>query len=177
MENQIESKKENKIIKIIYKIISIMLVLAWMSLVFNFSSEVADVSSNTSGQLIRKILLLFSREWQINDLNNAVEVLQPLARKLAHFCLYALGGFLIYNVKLSKRTKTNMLISVMIACLYSISDEFHQLFVPGRSAELRDVFIDTAGSILGCTVFIIINKIFDKFRHNTTNTDKELKNK
>ena len=33
--------------------------------------------------------------------------------------------------------------------LYSISDEIHQIFVPGRSCELLDVFIDTCGSLIG----------------------------
>ena len=32
---------------------------------------------------------------------------------------------------------------------FAVSDEFHQLFVPGRSGNIKDVFIDTAGSVSG----------------------------
>ena len=36
-----------------------------------------------------------------------------------------------------------------LAVLYASTDEFHQLFVPGRTATLRDVLIDAAGAALG----------------------------
>lgn len=37
----------------------------------------------------------------------------------------------------------------MISILYATSDEFHQLFVPGRSGQITDVCIDSAGAFLG----------------------------
>ena len=43
-----------------------------------------------------------------------------------------------------------------LSFLYAVSDEFHQSFVPGRSASIRDVLIDTIG-IIG---FYIAAKIF-----------------
>ncbi|UYJ41604.1 MAG: VanZ family protein [Lachnospiraceae bacterium] len=36
--------------------------------------------------------------------------------------------------------------SWMIAVLYACTDEYHQLFVPGRSGQLRDVMIDAVGA-------------------------------
>ena len=42
--------------------------------------------------------------------------------------------------------------------LYAISDEIHQYFVPGRSAEIRDVLIDVLGANIG---ILLINKIFE----------------
>ena len=45
-----------------------------------------------------------------------------------------------------------MLISWLCGTLYAMTDEFHQLFVPGRSGEIRDVCLDSAGVLVG--VFI-----------------------
>jgi VanZ family protein len=49
-----------------------------------------------------------------------------------------------------KRMAMNPPTVVLLICLLtSIFDEFHQLYVPGRSAEIRDVLIDLAGSAVG----------------------------
>ena len=37
--------------------------------------------------------------------------------------------------------------------LYAASDEFHQIFVPTRTAQVSDVFIDTAGGAAVCSRF------------------------
>lgn len=39
--------------------------------------------------------------------------------------------------------------ATLIAVAYATTDELHQLFVPGRSADLRDLIADTLGVILG----------------------------
>jgi VanZ family protein len=38
---------------------------------------------------------------------------------------------------------------VLIATAYAVTDEIHQGFVSGRSAQVRDVLIDTAGALVG----------------------------
>lgn len=39
--------------------------------------------------------------------------------------------------------------AMAIAVAYGVSDEFHQAFVPGRSAEVRDLVADAAGALIG----------------------------
>lgn len=55
---------------------------------------------------------------------------------------------------------------VLAACitgtLYACTDEFHQLFVEGRSGELRDVCIDSAGVILGIAIAAVVRSIKSK---------------
>ncbi|MGL4522954.1 MAG: VanZ family protein, partial [Bacilli bacterium] len=42
--------------------------------------------------------------------------------------------------------------------LYAMSDEFHQYFISGRSAEWRDVVIDGSGAVIALTIIAIVNK-------------------
>ena len=47
--------------------------------------------------------------------------------------------------------------------IYAISDEIHQLFVPGRAGQVRDVLIDSAGSFLGIILVMAFVKLLIKF--------------
>ena len=49
-------------------------------------------------------------------------------------------------------------LAIIICILYATSDELHQLFVMGRSCELRDVFIDSLGSVSGIIIYNLIEK-------------------
>jgi VanZ family protein len=44
-----------------------------------------------------------------------------------------------------------------IAMLYGLSDEWHQLHVPGRDGSLADVLADGAGAVLGATLLAAIS--------------------
>ena len=65
---------------------------------------------------------------------------------------------LMSTYKLKQTNK--FIISIGIGFLYACSDEFHQLFVPGRTAKFTDVLIDTSGVIVGSIlIFIVILSI------------------
>ena len=145
------------------KIISIILVILWMILVFWFSSQIGDDSQVTSGNTIRKIITFINNNIDKVKLEEIVELLQPIVRKLAHFTLYTLGGIFIFNMfnsfKLKNREKIGY--SFLVGALYAITDEIHQLFVPGRSGMIKDVFIDSLGIITGVIICLIIIKIIN----------------
>lgn len=44
-----------------------------------------------------------------------------------------------------------VLAAVVISSLYGVSDEYHQLFVPGRSFDILDIVADMIGSIVGAS--------------------------
>ena len=152
--------------KTVIKVIFGILVITWMITVFTLSNEPADTSSNTSGNTIRAIINLFPniRNMSENEKEQIVSDLQPIARKLAHFSLYTVGGILIYNFINTFNLKSNkkFIFSFLIGGVYAISDEFHQLFVPGRSGELRDVCIDSSGVLLGIFIMILLIKLYEK---------------
>lgn len=48
-----------------------------------------------------------------------------------------------------------VLLAIIIAILYGISDEIHQSFVPGRVPGLFDIFLNSFGIILASTLYLI----------------------
>ena len=52
----------------------------------------------------------------------------------------------------------------MLAALYAATDEFHQLFIEGRSGELKDVAIDSTGALLGLLLAFIFHKLIKNKR-------------
>lgn len=73
------------------------------------------------------------------------------ADKLLHFGAYALLGLLVsYG---SDRSGMAPRWAVAIGCLYGASDEIHQAFVPGRSADPADWAADALGVLAGTFVY------------------------
>ena len=78
--------------------------------------------------------------------------------KIAHFFIYAILGLLISRAFLNQHRfprwrKSHTLIALILGVLYGISDEYHQLYVPGRSADVLDVVADSLGVIAGVIIF------------------------
>ncbi len=92
--------------------------------------------------------------------DHTVEFFGPynfVVRKAAHVTEYAVL-FLVLRWVLSKlmprcNSLLVALIAVALAAGYACTDEFHQMFVPGRGPSFIDVCIDTAGAILGAALW------------------------
>ena len=92
-----------------------------------------------------------------------------LVRKTAHFTEYAILSSLFFlNLKSWQKPKNstsmNMLLSLIFSFLYACTDELHQIFVPGRSAQFRDILIDTLGASFGATITYLTIKFFAKIK-------------
>ena len=60
-------------------------------------------------------------------------------------------------------TRNRIVFCIIFGMMYAASDELHQKFVDGRSAEIRDVCIDTLGVVFGVIIATFVkNTIFDK---------------
>ena len=82
-----------------------------------------------------------------------------ITRKLAHIILYALLGaaWYYYFRALNKFTPAfTAFVPLLLAVFYSVLDEFHQTFVPGRTGLLQDVFLDSLAAGLGMAVFALL---------------------
>ena len=149
----------------IIRAVFLILVLAWMGIIFKFSNEPADLSSNTSLGITKRIVEIISKqETSIQEKEQLTEKLDPYMRKLAHFTLYAIGGVLIINFintyNISEKKK--IIYSLITGVIYACSDEFHQLFIEGRSGEITDVMIDSFGVATGACIFLCVINIIDR---------------
>lgn len=136
------------------------LLIAWMILIFLFSSQTGQQSSESSG-LIERLLTIFPF---ISNSIFGLE-LQFVIRKGAHFTEYMILYLLMFNVLGEHLTFKKCLgYSLVGVFLYACSDEIHQAFVPGRASLFTDVLIDTSGGLLG----LYLMKLKHKFIANTT---------
>ena len=147
------------------KSIFIVLLVLWMGFIFSMSCENGEKSSNTSGQTIKVVLSTVPEfEKQPEEVKvNIIEELQFITRKSAHFIGYMIlgilaSGLILYYGNINKK----YLLAFLICVIYAISDEIHQLFVPGRSGQVRDVLIDSAGSLLGIIIVMAFEKLLIK---------------
>ena len=147
------------------KTIFAVLLVLWMGFIFSMSCENAEESSNTSGQTIKVVLSTVPEfEKQPEEVKvNIIEELQLIARKSAHFIGYMIlgilaSGLILYYGNINKK----YLLAFLICVIYAISDEIHQLFVPGRAGQVRDVLIDSAGSLLGIIIVMAFEKLLIK---------------
>jgi VanZ family protein len=93
----------------------------------------------------------------------------PFVDKLLHFGAYAFLGILFYRAYQTLRIKNNLqmliLLSVVSATLYGVSDEIHQSFVPFRDAEVADVIADMFGAFSGVLLYhnLVVSRIEKPF--------------
>ena len=81
--------------------------------------------------------------------------------QLMHFFEYAVLSFQVIRAVCQTKPnypKTTLLVLILVM-LFALSDEIHQIFVPGRTFQLLDLIIDFLGIIAGIFLF---NKIIKK---------------
>lgn len=152
--------------------ILIILLLGTCWLIFGFSSQNSEKSSGISMNVSKGIIDLF-RGNESNEIKlQMAQKIEHIIRKLAHFLIYTFVGFLLMSLvsTYKLKNKIRIIISLITGFLYACSDEIHQLFVSGRSCEIRDVLIDTSGILLGILISIGLLKLFNKYRNQKTKT-------
>ncbi|MGM8365240.1 VanZ family protein [Virgibacillus sp. W0181] len=131
-------------------------VFIWMWLIFYLSHQQGTSSSELSSGITEVIKHAIEKVFPHSNID--IEHLHHVIRKNAHFFAYfVLGWLIIYAWRNSGIDELRSVVFAICLCvLYAISDEIHQLFVPGRSGEVRDVFIDSAGSVTGVGTYLLI---------------------
>lgn len=141
-------------LKTALRIVLLILVIACAAVIFYLSSQVAEDSNGTSYSLL--------------DFLGLSEEFNSIIRETAHGIEYLGFTALICAFLRSMDIKAlkGILLSVAIGTGYAVTDEIHQIFVPGRAFELFDICIDSAGAVIGAllmTAFIaVISRIFRK---------------
>ncbi|MCM1133999.1 MAG: VanZ family protein [Clostridium sp.] len=147
-------------IKKIYTAAAVILLIALYIVIFCFSAEDGETSSLASSAVTEALLKGYygitggSRE----KLAETVVLLEGYVRKAAHFTEYMGVGLLSYSIVVlwyGTARKGKLLVAGQVFLSAGL-DEFHQYFIPGRSAAFKDVLIDTAGGIMGILIVLLI---------------------
>jgi len=157
------AKLEGDILKKLF----IVLCLLWMGLIFYNSSRPASVSNSRSYGIVQSIR---NGKHDLQGENNSNKVKSSLLptnvrdekinliiRKNAHAFEYCVLAVLVSISLFSMGIKgKNTLSIVMFICLfYAVTDEYHQLFVLGRTSLVSDVLIDFGGALIGIGLFYL----------------------
>ncbi len=124
-------------------------VLVWGAVIFTLSTS-AFSAVNTS-RIIDPML-----RWLIPGISAAsVDVVHMLVRKAAHFTEYGILFWLLIRGPMAQRPY----LALMLCVVYALTDEGHQVFVPGRTASLYDVALDSTGALFSHFLTTAITEI------------------
>lgn len=145
-----------------YTRISWIAAFFWMAVIFYLSHQPGSASSALSSGIVASLLNFIDQVAPTLDFD--IERFHTFVRKNAHFIAYFLLGLLSLNAWRSSgfRGMKQLVLGFGMAFAFAITDEVHQLFVDGRSGEVRDVLIDSAGAALGVLVYRIADKLGSK---------------
>ena len=123
--------------------------------IFSNSMAVAQVSSASSGRVLQLMQAALRR---LGHPALAQRLTQHVVRKMAHFCEYMLEGFLLM---LCMRVYTRQYIwhisvPLLGGVLTALTDETIQIFSPGRSSQVTDVWLDSAGVLAGILTALVL---------------------
>ena len=121
--------------------------IAWAGLIFYLST--GTFGGSLSGWLLKSILSILHLHVSPHNFG----ILQFLLRKAAHTTEYAMFAMLLYSAQEGPGRidwqPRRAAVCIVVAALYSFTDEFHQRFVPGRGPSVVDCGVDTMGALFG----------------------------
>jgi VanZ family protein len=124
-------------------------VIAWGAMIFCLSTS-AFSAANTA-LIIDPIL-----RWIFPGISAAaIDVGHMLVRKSAHFSEYGVLFWLLIRGPMAERPY----LALMLCVVYALTDEGHQVFVPGRSASLYDVALDSSGALFSHFLITAITEL------------------
>ncbi len=146
-----DSSKHKKLL-ITYGVIT----FAIMLVIFLMSAQDGNKSGNLSDGFLKSLVgaVLSKVLPHLTDKGFDYDI-RKYAHMTEYFCL-GISSFLFFSELLrfkKHRAVFSALTSWLFSFLYACSDEFHQLFVPGRAGRFMDVIIDSIG--LSCAVVLM----------------------
>lgn len=145
----------------IHAVILLIATIAWMSVIFYFSAQPAVDSARISSNLSDVLLDLCKKVYKQNPPDIITEVIlkgDHYIRKSGHAVEYLILGLLVTALMKRLGLKRYFIVSAMVCLIYAASDEFHQMFVPGRGPMLSDVLLDFIAAAIGNFIISIKRK-------------------
>lgn len=117
-----------------------------------------------SGQVIRKIAAFLQPDFLALSKAGQAKIIasyQNVIRKAAHGLVFMVLGMLTMAALIphTMRGRHKVMVAVLLCTAYAVTDELHQLFVGGRSGEIRDVVIDLCGAMVGIGFVMMLKRL------------------
>ena len=151
LTSEIKRVKNKSIFKKIYFGVSLIIVIALLILIFCLSHESGEDSTETSGWFTNLLNFIFP-----------FELSEAFVRTMAHFSEFACLSFFVNNLFVAKKEKLCPVIACALSFIYAVTDEIHQIFVPGRACQFQDMMVDLAGIVSGMAVYVVIYALVKK---------------
>lgn len=143
------------------RLFAIMLLLtmtvAYYLVIYAFSARTSTYSTKESNIIVKKVVKAVESVKKSGADRKLFTDVEFVVRKLAHFTNFFIFGFLCIMLASAVGNRKLSYAAVVSALLCGLAgaalDEWHQLYVPGRSAEIRDVCVDFAGISTGCLCY------------------------
>ena len=129
--------------------------IACIAFIFSNSMAVAAVSEQSSGRVLQLMQAVLRR---LGHPGLADRLTMHIVRKLAHFCEYMLEGFLLMLCMrvYSRHPLRPITVPMLGGVLTALTDETIQLFSDGRSGQVTDVWLDSAGAMTGILTALVL---------------------
>lgn len=148
------------------RFISVILLIATAALVFYLTSQKPDETTRLTQRAIEKL-----PQFLIQPRDSNGNIILP-ARRMAHIYQFALmgtfAGFIMFTFE-HPNTVLRAVIASLICAGYSLLDQIHKLFVPGREFDTFDLKLDAIGYLLAIFIVTSVGCII-KFLHGKAKT-------
>ncbi len=153
--------------KLIFIGIVAAIIIAWCTTIFHLSGMNSNNSNDASTGIVERVIskvLYATNEAGITDshpdeekLTKAAKLINAPLRKVVHATVYFVLALLLLTISRiifgSKKYLLSCTITILLCFIFAMTDEYHQTFVDGRTGQMMDVMIDTAGACVGILLF------------------------
>ena len=139
------------------KLLFTIITFTWVCVIFSFSLQTGEASSEVSGSLVEKLIALFMSNAQIAA--EQIAFLEHVLRKCAHFTEFLVLGILSSITLGYWQLRHEAWCAFGFCVAVAVIDETLQLFISGRCGNVKDVMIDSVGAVVGIVIlFPILQK-------------------
>ena len=155
MSNSIKKEQHPSPWLIAGRVVFTLALIGCIAFIFSNSMKIASVSSVSSGRVLQLLQAVLRR---LGMPGLAQRLTMHIVRKMAHFCEYTLEGFLLMLCMrvYTRRYVRHISVPMLGGVLTALTDETIQIFSPGRSSQVTDVWLDSAGVLAGILVAIVL---------------------
>lgn len=165
MSNSIKKEQHPSPWLIAGRVVFTLALIGCIAFIFSNSMAVAEVSSVSSGRVLQLLQAVLRR---LGHPALAQRLTMHIVRKMAHFCEYTLEGFLLMLCMrvYSRRPLRHITVPMLAGVLTALTDETIQLFSEGRSSQVTDVWLDSAGVLAGILAALLLMGLWRLLFHH-----------